>query len=45
MYRQDYILGVQSNIITHTKGGKKTPPDKFLHKSSNGGSFPPALHS
>jgi hypothetical protein len=23
----------------------KTPPDKFLNKSPNGGSFPPALQS
>jgi hypothetical protein len=31
MYRPDDILGVQSNIITHTREAK-TPPDKFLHK-------------
>jgi hypothetical protein len=44
MYRPEYILGVQSNIITHTKGGKNSS-HKVLNKSSNGGSFPPALHS
>jgi hypothetical protein len=34
---------VQSNIITHTKGGKNSS-HKVLNKSFNGGSFPPALH-
>jgi hypothetical protein len=35
---------VQSNIITHTKGGKNSSR-QLSHKSLNGGSFPPALHS
>jgi hypothetical protein len=40
IYRPEYILWVQSNIITHTKGGKNSS-HKVLNKSSNGGSFPP----
>jgi hypothetical protein len=35
---------VQSNIITHTKGGKNSSR-QLSHNSLNGGSFPPVLHS
>jgi hypothetical protein len=43
MYRPDYILGVQSNIITYQ--GRQKLLSISSYKSSNGGSFPPALHS
>ena len=35
---------MQSSNIIQTKGGKNSS-HKVLNKSSNGGSFPPALHS
>jgi hypothetical protein len=44
MYRPDYILGVQNNIITY-QGRQKLLPISFYTKVLNGGSFPPALHS
>jgi hypothetical protein len=44
MYKPDYILGVQSNIITYP-GRQKLLPISYYIKVLNGGSFPPALHS
>jgi hypothetical protein len=44
MYRPDYILGVQSNIITYPGRQKLLPIGSYI-KVLNGGSFPPALHS
>jgi hypothetical protein len=44
MYRLDYILGVESNIITY-QGRQKLLPISSYIKVLNGGSFPPALHS
>jgi hypothetical protein len=32
IYRPEYILGVQSNIITHTKGGKNSSHKVFKQK-------------
>jgi hypothetical protein len=48
--RSSYLLQTRAikrvliSIIT-IPSEVKTPPDKFLNKSPNGGSFPPALQS